>query len=144
MVTKKRRILIIDDDREILETLSDILEAKGYFVAIAQNEIDAIDKAMKEPFDVAIIDIVMPKVNGVQILRELKRITPGLKAIMMTGYAIPDLIERAVEEGAIEVLHKPLNMERLLRLIASRKEGGSPSSSLLLLVRWGGSGGTGV
>jgi DNA-binding NtrC family response regulator len=141
-MSKKRHILIIDDDRELLETLSDILKAEGFLVAIAEGGPKAMKRLKKTTFDVAIIDIVIPKVNGVQILKELKGISPQTRAIMMTGYAVPHLIEEAMKEGAERVLYKLLNIEELIRLIRSSEERGSSTLWMLLVqvkgreLRW--------
>jgi DNA-binding NtrC family response regulator len=141
-MSKKRRILIVDDDRELLETLSDILKAKGFLVAISEGRHEAMERLKKTAFDVALIDIVMPGVNGVQILKELKRISPQTRVIMMTGYAVPHLIEEAIKEGAERVLYKPLNIDELIKLIRSGKEGGSLTLGMLLVqvkgreLRW--------
>ncbi len=118
-MTKKCSVLIVDDDGAILETLSDVLEAKGYSVAVAQNGFLAIDRVKETDFDLALLDIVMPEMNGVQTLREMRRISPEIKAIIMTGYAVDNLIREAIAEGAVQALNKPLDLGELIQLIES-------------------------
>ena len=121
-MTEKIRVLIVDDDVGILETLSDILEAEGYEVATAESGSKAIEQSKETPFDVALIDIVMPVMNGVQIFREIKKINPQIRAILMTGYAVNDLANEAFAEGAWKVLYKPLDLKQLMELLRTAKK----------------------
>jgi len=120
MVIEKARILIVDDDVEILETISDILEAKGYIVVTARSGSKAIEQIEQTPFDIALIDIIMPGMNGIQLYREIKRINPETKVIMMTGYSVEDLVLKVIAEGAWKVLYKPLNLTELVQLVGRR------------------------
>lgn len=121
-MTEKIKVLIVDDEAGILETLSDVLEAEGYEVATAQTGAKAIEQSKETPFDVAVIDIVMPVMDGVQTYREIKEINPQIKAIMMTGYAVNDLVSEAFAEGAWKVLYKPVDLKKLMELIEATKK----------------------
>ena len=120
----KASILIVDDDAGMCETLSDIMEDKGYYTAIALDGYVAIEKVKEMDFDVILMDIRMPGMNGVETLKEIKSINPETAVVMMTAYAVEDLIMEALREGAYSVLYKPFDMERMIRLIDRiRKEG---------------------
>jgi len=113
----KRSILIVDDDVGICQTLADILEAKGYQVATAINGFQAIEKAQEDAFDVALMDIKMPGMNGVETFRKMKKSELKTKVIMITAYAMEELIREAYLEGVVEVMHKPLEVDSLIKSI---------------------------
>jgi two-component system response regulator HydG len=114
----KRCILIVDDDEAICETLSDVLEAFGYRTVVAGDGVEAMDCAQREDFGLVLMDLCMPRMDGVQAYREIRKRQPTVEAIMMTAYATSDLIQEALRLGARGVLPKPLVMEQLLNLIA--------------------------
>ena len=114
-----RRILIVDDDDAVCETLSDVLEAVGYHTVIAGDGEEAVTCVQKEDFGLVLMDLRMPRMNGVQAYREIKKRRPAVEAIMITAYATGDLVQEALRAGAREVLSKPLAMDRLLTLIAA-------------------------
>ena len=120
----KASILIVDDDAGMCETLSDIMEDKGYSTFIALDGHGAIEKVRERTFDVILMDIRMPGMNGVETFKEIKKIQPETAVVMMTAYAVEDLIREALREGAYGVLYKPFDMERMIGLIDGMREGG--------------------
>jgi two-component system response regulator HydG len=123
-MANKGSILIVDDDMGICETLSDIMEVKGYDAAIATDGYEAIQKVKEVAFDVILMDIKMPGINGVETFKEIKRVRPDTAVVMMTAYAVEDLIGEALREGAYGVLYKPFEMERMIGLLEGIKGGG--------------------
>ena len=111
------KILVVDDDMGICQSLGDILEAKGYQVDIALDGFQAIGKVKEKDFDVILLDIKMPGINGVETFRRIKKISLKPRVIMITAYAVEDLIREAHDEGVYKVLRKPLEMERVIGLI---------------------------
>jgi CheY-like chemotaxis protein len=111
------RVLIVDDDAGMAETFGDILEAKGYHVQIAADGPQALTCFQGQVSDVLFLDIKMPGMNGVEVLQRIKRLCPGTQAVMMTAYALPDLIAEAEREGALTVLTKPLPLDRVLHFL---------------------------
>lgn len=111
------RVLIVDDDPGMAETFGDILEAKGYQVQIASDGPGALACIGKESFDIAFLDIKMPGMDGVEVLHRIKQARPGALVVMMTAYALPDLIAQAEREGALAVLSKPLPLDRVIRFL---------------------------
>ena len=113
----KANILIVDDDRGMGETLLDIMEEIGYDAEVAGDGFEAIEKARNGNFDVVLMDIKMPGMNGVQAFKEMRKILPEVNVVMMTAYAMEDLITEALQEGAYGVLYKPLEVEKVLNVV---------------------------
>lgn len=113
----KPNILIVDDDESLCKTTSFILEREGYTVLTARDGLEAIERVKERSFDVVFMDIKMPGLNGVEAFKRIKRIKPEMKTIMMTGYAVDNLIRDALEEGAHSAVYKPLDMDHILKLL---------------------------
>ena len=111
------RVLVVDDDQGMAKTLGDILGASGYEVEIAFSGQEALERVRRRPPDGILMDIRMPDRNGVEVFRQLKRLAPDSFVIFMTAYSASGLVEEAWTEGAVEVLAKPLDLARTLRLI---------------------------
>ena len=120
----KVSILIVDDNEGMCETLSDIMEDRGYRPVIALDGYEAVEKVREMDFDVILMDIRMPGMNGVETLKQIRSIQPDTAVVMMTAYAVEDLIREALREGAYGVLYKPLDIVRMIGLIEGVKEGG--------------------
>jgi two-component system response regulator HydG len=111
------KLLIVDDDAGMCETLSDILVDHGFQVREALSGAEGLSLLKAELFQAVLLDINMPEMNGAETLREMKKIQPGLKAVVITAYARDEILLRAEEEGVVEILMKPLDIPRLLRLL---------------------------
>lgn len=110
------RILIVDDDPLMAMTLVDIVRLKGYDAESAQTGYDALRQLAERHFDCVLTDIKMPGISGVELFQELRLIHPGLPVIFMTAYPADDLMQPGLDEGAIAILTKPLDIDLLLRL----------------------------
>ncbi|MEE8168502.1 MAG: response regulator [Candidatus Hydrothermarchaeales archaeon] len=120
MKKRKTSILVVDDDIGTCETLADILTAKGYNVTTAESGIEAVEKLKGELFKVILMDIKMMGINGIETIREIKKIVyPEVAIIMMTAYVAEALVTEALREGAYAVVYKPLDIERIIKLIES-------------------------
>lgn len=109
--------LIVDDNEEIRNTLSLILEGKGYAVETAENGKKAICLCKKIPFDVALIDVVLPDVKGTDLLHQLQGIQPKMVKIIVTGHPSIENAAKSVNEKADGYIIKPLDPEKLLEMI---------------------------
>ncbi|MBI4124352.1 MAG: response regulator [Deltaproteobacteria bacterium] len=114
---KDVKILIVDDQPSMLETFTDILTDKGFLVDVAEDGFQAIDKVKQAKYDIIFMDIRMPGINGVQTFREIKKVDEGAAVIMMTAYAVEDLVREAIIEGAYTVIYKPFDIERIVSTI---------------------------
>jgi len=116
-------VLLVDDNRTLCKTMSYILERKGYEVQIAGDGDAAIERVKEQAFDLILMDIKMPDLSGVETYRRIKDIRPDITVLMMTAYAVPDLVQAALREGAIAVIYKPFDMEDLLKKIGQLVNG---------------------
>lgn len=112
-----RRVLIVDDNPEFCQNLADILESRGYGVATSYDGFKALELIKQEIFDLVLIDIKMPVMDGVETFKRMKEIAPGIPVIMMSAYAMEDLIKEALKEEAFGFLRKPIDFEKLFNLI---------------------------
>jgi DNA-binding NtrC family response regulator len=118
---KKHRILVVDDDRDFAESLADALELVGHNVMLAFSGEEATRIFSEHDFDITFMDVKLPGKTGVESFIEMRRIKPAARVIMMTGYSVPQLLEQAVENGAWDLLHKPLEMQNVLKMIEKIK-----------------------
>ncbi len=114
---KKINLLIVDDEVETLRTLDDIFEDRGYIVTLAEDGYKAIEFAKKKFFDIILMDVKMPGINGLETFREIKNICPSAVVIMMTGHSVEELLRQAIEEGAYAVIYKPFDVRKLFQTI---------------------------
>lgn len=110
-------VLVVDDNEDLLKTFSLILRRRGFNVDTAKNGVRAVDKFRTRQFDVTLMDIVMPEMDGVEALKRIKEINPGARVILMTAYSENELMQMALDEGAQAIIHKPVRVDRMIELI---------------------------
>jgi len=111
------RILVIDDEEDIRETLKAILENEGYIVDMAKNGEEAIEKAHRFSFNLALIDIRLPDIDGTELLTVMRESTPKMVKIIVTGYPVLENAVDAVNKGADGYIIKPFVAKDLLNSI---------------------------
>jgi len=111
------KILVVDDEREILDMLTDHLEDEGYVVSQAVDGEQALEGVRSEPPDLVLLDITMPGVNGLEVLRRLRRDHPKIPVVMITGIEDEALARSTLKMGAFDYLQKPFDPYRLSRLV---------------------------
>lgn len=111
------RILIVDDEDDLRNLLSHVLSTHGYEIQSASNGEEAISKLKQQTFDLALLDIQMPKMSGIQVLQFIKEHASTTKAIMLTGYADLKNAMEAREFGAREFISKPYKLEDVVSTI---------------------------
>ncbi len=112
-----RRILVVEDDEDFAEGLADVLELEGYEVVTAPSGEEGLERFRSEVFDVAILDMKLPGMNGVEVLLAIKELSPGAAVVMVTGFTEPELIEEARGSGALDVVHKPFEIRRIVEIV---------------------------
>jgi DNA-binding NtrC family response regulator len=113
----KYQILAADDDIDLLTLLSKELTRAGYHVTAAYDGAEAVNRVQKKQFDLAILDIKMPKMNGLDVLKYIKKHYPVTKVIILTAFAdITNALE-AKKNGAEAFLDKPCDIDELLALM---------------------------
>ncbi|MDH5661408.1 MAG: response regulator [Elusimicrobiota bacterium] len=116
---KKTNILIVDDEIDLLETLGDIFESKGYNVTMVEDGNKAIELLRKKYFDIILMDLKMPGISGVESFKEVKNLHPSAAIIMMTAGSVKEEIREAVGAGVDAVVDKPFNVKKLVATIES-------------------------
>lgn len=111
------RILIIDDDESIRKVLATILEEKGYVVDTAENGKEAIEKSNAKFYNLALIDIRLPDMEGTKLLTAMRETTPKMVKIIITGFPSLQNAMEAVNRGADAYILKPFNMDNVLNTI---------------------------
>src|SRR3954451_11395778 len=111
------RVLVVDDEQDTCSNLSDILTDLGYRVDVANEGQAALELVRRNPYNVALLDLKMPGMDGLTLYREIKRLRAGTVAILVTAYASGATSEEALAAGAWQVLPKPVDLRRLLALI---------------------------
>jgi len=109
-----RKILLADDEVTFRETFAKVLKEEGMSVTTVGNGTDAINAVMKQPFAVAILDIRMPGADGIKVLREIMRIRPETRVIMITAYGTVEMAVEAIKLGACDYVMKPVVMDDIL------------------------------
>lgn len=117
MIDQASSILLVDDDRDICENMADILTDLGYRVDVAHEGRTALELARARPYDVALLDLKMPGMDGLTLYREIKKVRAEMVALLITAHAGGSTAEEAVTAGMWQVLPKPVVFPRLLRLI---------------------------
>ncbi len=107
-------ILIAEDEKDIRESLSFILESEGYNVAIVQNGIEAVDQLKNRNYDLLITDILMPKMDGMKLLETTIQISPQTLVIIMTAFASIETAVSALRKGASDYILKPIEFDEVL------------------------------
>ncbi len=110
----KRRILVVDDEPSIRRTLRDILEYEGYHIEEAVDGEEALSQVSKGEFDLVILDVKMPKIDGMDVLRELHSSNPSLPIVMISGHGTIETAVEATRAGAYDFVEKPPDLNRLL------------------------------
>src|ERR1700694_3494431 len=111
------RVLVVDDEQDTCNNLSDILTDLGYQVGCACDGPSALELVRKEHFDVALLDLRMPGMDGLTLYREIKKLRAGTVAIVVTAYASSTTTDEALAAVAWQVLPKPVDLHRLLDLV---------------------------
>jgi DNA-binding NtrC family response regulator len=120
MAQNKRRILIVDDDEAVLESIGDYLALKGYTVDTAKTGAEAIEKSKKGFFNLAILDIRLPDMEGTELLTKMHNTEPKMIKVMLTGYPNSQNAIDSVNRGADAYLVKPVQLEKLFKLVEQK------------------------
>lgn len=110
-------VFIVDDDRDFADSIADVLELRGHEVEVAVSGEEAVERYSKHRFDITFMDVRLPGKNGVDSLLEIRQQDDRAKIVVMTGYSVQQLLDQAVKNGAWAVLHKPLDLNRVLEIV---------------------------
>lgn len=117
------KILVVDDDLRIVKTTCDILKMKGYEASAAHSGEEGVAMVRSDRPDCVLMDIKMTGINGVEAMKQMQGIVPGLPVVLVSAYATDELMAEAKHSGAYAVLSKPLNFQMILAFLSLlRKE----------------------
>ncbi|MEO0137250.1 MAG: sigma-54 dependent transcriptional regulator [candidate division WOR-3 bacterium] len=119
---QKYKILIIDDETKICEILKDILENEGYIADFATNGTDGLRKIQKDQIDLVLLDVKLPDIDGLNLLKKIKDFDPNISVIMISAFGTISTAVEAVKNGAEDFIEKPLEINRILTTIKNARE----------------------
>ena len=116
------KILVIDDEKSIRNTLKEILEYEGHEIKDAPDGIEGLEIAFAEKFDIILCDIKMPKMDGIEVLEKLLERIPDIPIIMISGHGTIETAVEAIKKGAYDFISKPLDLNRMLITLRNAME----------------------
>jgi DNA-binding NtrC family response regulator len=111
------RVLLVDDEEEFVETLAERMRSRGMEVATSNSGGDALELIDTDAFDVVVLDLQMPGMDGIEALERIKRRKPDIQVVLLTGHATVEKGVEAMKHGALEFLEKPIDLSRLQEVI---------------------------
>ncbi len=119
-MSKEHIILVVDDNKDFADVFCDILRTNNYEAESCYGGAQAVEKVKGGNFDIVFLDIRMPEMDGIETLKEVKKLKPDTMVIMMTGYSVDELVHRALEEKASDIIYKPFEISKVLSLIQNK------------------------
>ncbi len=113
MEKRQKRILLVDDEANVIKVFSDVLSRESYIVRGVENGLEAIKAMKEETFDLALVDLKMPYMDGIEVLENIKKIKPQLPVIIYTGYGSVTSAVESMRKKAADYLNKPFSPEEL-------------------------------
>jgi two-component system, response regulator, stage 0 sporulation protein F len=116
-VMAKRKLLIVDDQFGIRILLNEIFQKEGYQTFQAANGVQALNLVQNESPELVILDMKIPGMDGLEILKRVKKINSSIKVIIMTAYGELDMIQEAIDHGAITHFSKPFDIDEIIAAV---------------------------
>lgn len=113
---QRMKVMLVDDDRDWVESMADLFEAYGYEVEVVLDGGAALRRFRERDYDIAFMDVRMPVMNGVDSFFAIRQMKPTARIVMMTGFKEP-IMQKAVDAGALGPLHKPFTIDAMLKLV---------------------------
>jgi len=114
---KDHNILVVDDNKDFADVFCDILKTNDFKAESCYSGKQAIELIQQSLFTIVFLDIRMPEMDGVQTLIEVKKLRPDTTVIMMTGYSLDEMVHKAIEEKASDIIYKPFEVDKVISLI---------------------------
>ncbi len=115
------KVLLVDDEKELLEAMAERLRLRGMEVTTTTSPWDALEIMTRETFDAVVMDLMMPELNGLEALKEIKKLRPEIQVVLLSGYATQTMAHEALDRGAVDMLEKPPDIEALCTMIRRGK-----------------------
>ncbi len=123
-MARQLSILVVDDDMDNANSLAELFELEGHRATVVHSGGDAIAAFAAAHFDVAFMDVMMPGKNGVESFLEIKRMCPDARVYMMTGYSVEQLLRQAMDNGALGILSKPVDPDKVMQALSEIGDNG--------------------
>jgi len=120
MKRKGKRILVVDDDDMIRDSFKAILESEGHLVDTAKSGLEALERTEKDAYNLALLDIKLPDIEGTELLVEMHEETPRMMKVMVTGHATSENAVEALNLGADAFIMKPVRPKELMRVVEEK------------------------
>lgn len=115
------KVLLVDDEEEFVETLAERMRNRGMDVSTSTSGADALELVEDDSFDVVVLDLKMPGIDGIEALKRIKSRRPDIQVVLLTGHATVETGVEAMKLGAVEFLEKPVELESLTETIHKAK-----------------------
>ena len=116
------RVLLVDDEGEFVETLAKRMKARGLDVQTAETGEAAVEKVEGREYDVVVLDLAMPGIDGIETLKRVRRLNPDIQVILLSGHGTVSKSVEAMKLGAVDFLEKPANFQDLLSRVKDASE----------------------
>jgi len=114
---RKTLVLVVDDFVDARDMLKNLLETKGFKVVDVESGEECLQKVKERRFQIILMDIKLPGIDGVETLKQVKQIRPDVAVVMLTGYSLEQAIKEAMQSGSFACLNKPIDVDRLLKVV---------------------------
>ena len=115
----ERSVLVVDDNMDFANVFCEVLRMNKYEAESCNSGRQAVEILKERPYDAVFLDVRMPDMNGVDTLKEAKKLCPDAVYIMMTGYNVDDEVHKTFEENGAKFLYKPFEIDKVLNLLKS-------------------------
>jgi len=115
------KVLLVDDEEEFVDTLAERMRSRGMEVATSNSGGDALDLVDRDAYDVVVLDLQMPGMDGIEVLERIKQRRPDIQVVLLTGHATVEKGVEAIKLGALEFLEKPVDLSTLSEIIHKAK-----------------------
>ena len=115
------KVLLVDDEEEFVDTLAERMRSRGMEVATSNSGGDALDLVDRDAYDVVVLDLQMPGMDGIEVLERIKQRRPDIQVVLLTGHATVEKGVEAMKLGALEFLEKPVDLSTLSEIIHKAK-----------------------
>lgn len=123
------RVLIVDDEEELVGALVERLKLRGFDARGATTGSEALADLERAACDVVVLDVLMPGLGGLEVIRRIKRERPGVEVVLLTGHGSSMNVEEGLAAGAFEYLMKPVKIDELTRILRSAASGDAVTES---------------
>lgn len=120
-----QHVLVVDDNLELAENVAELLEASGFVATAVGSPLDALSLAQRQAFDCVVLDVRMPKIDGIELRERMRSCQPRASFVFVTAFAADERLEAAQRSGVVGILAKPFRPESLVALL--RVGGGAAS-----------------